>query len=362
MQPLRILQVISSSARSGAERHTVDLSCHLSARGHQVWAAVPEGSWLFDELSAKGIGVIACQFKTAGGLKSTFQLCRAVKQHKIQVIHSHLSRATLQSAAAAKLTKTGITASVHVRSVDPAFRLVTKQDGRLIAVSDYIKSTLVQGGFPKDLIRVIHNATDFGIHPPQTETIIHEELGLPPGCQVAGVIGRVAKAKGQDLALKALAECKNELPHLHLAFIGRSTSEEFEALLRHQAENAGLTDRVHFMGERKDIVGLVDSLDLLLVPSEMESFGLAALEAMTRGKPVIAARVGGLPEVVEDGVTGLVLPLDPMAWRDGLIHLASDAERSREMGRAGQQNAKANFSVEKMVEKLEAVYNEVKKK
>ena len=362
MLPLRILQVISSAARSGAERHTVDLCCHLAARGHEVWAAVPRESWLSAELSSKDIGVIPCDFKKAGGLKSTIQLCRAINQHRIQVIHSHLSRATLQAAAAAKITKTGITASVHVRSVDPAFRLVTKQGGRLIAVSDFIKATLVKGGFPPDLIKVIHNATDFGEQPSALETSIHHELGLAPGSQVAGVIGRIAKAKGQDLALRALAECRHELPHLHLAFIGRSAEAEYEASLRQQAEDAGLASKVHFMGERKDIVGLVDSLDLLLVPSEMESFGLAALEAMTRGKPVIAAKVGGLPEVVEDGVTGLVLPLDPMAWRDGLVHIASDAERSREMGRAGRHNAKTNFSVEKMVEKLEEAYNEVKKK
>jgi glycosyltransferase involved in cell wall biosynthesis len=360
--PLRILQVISSAARSGAERHTVDLCSHLTARGHQVWAAVPEGSWLADELSSAGVGVVPCQFKKAGGLASTLQLCRVIKKHKIQVVHSHLSRATMQSSAAAKFTKTGITASVHVRSIDPAFRLVTKQGGLLIAVSDFIKATLVQGGFPRDLIRVIHNATDFGSHPAREETSIHHELGLGHGSQVAGVVGRIAKAKGQDLALRALAECKDELPHLHLAFIGRTAEAEYEAALRRQAEETGLTSKVHFMGERKDIVGLIDSLDLLLVPSEMESFGLAALEAMTRGKPVIAAKVGGLPEVVEDGVTGLVLPLDAMAWRDGLICLASDAEKAREMGRAGRHNAKTNFSVEKMVEKLEAAYNEVKKK
>ncbi len=359
--PLRILQVISSSARSGAERHTVDLCLQLTARGHKVWAAVPQDSWLEEELASAGVPVIPCQFKKAGGLYSTLQIRRAIKQHQIQVVHSHLSRAALQSAAAAKLAGVKVVASVHVKSVDPAFRLVASQGGILTAVSQFIKQTLIEGGFPAKPIRVVYNASDLGSRPSTPADCIRQQLGLAEGDLAAGVIGRVAAAKGQMIAVEALADCSKQLPHLHMVFIGRTADHDYEKALRQAAESHGLSDRVHFLGERKDIIGVIDSLDLLLMPSQMESFGLAALEAMTRGKPIIAAAVGGLPEVVEHDVSGLVLPLQRSAWSQGLAQLASDREKMQKMGEAGRYNATTKFSVEKMVEELEAIYNEVKK-
>lgn len=359
--PLRILQVISSSARSGAERHTVDLCRQLSEKGHQVWAAVPKNSWLEDELIAAGTSVVPCEFKKAGGLKSTLQIRRTIKQHSIQVVHSHLSRASLQSAAAARLAGIKAVATVHVKSVDPAFRLVIKHGGRLVAVSDFIKRTLVEGGFPDQPIRVVYNATDLGEKDCPQSDCLRKELGLQKTDLLAGVVGRIAEAKGQFLALEALADCESKFPNLHLAFLGRCAEADYERSLKAFAESRGLARRVHFLGERKDVVGVLDSLDLLLAPSQMESFGLAALEAMTRGKPVIAADVGGLPEVVDHQVSGLILPLERSAWSEGISRLVSDRDLMQSMGQAGRVNAETKFSVGKMVDDLEAVYKEVAK-
>lgn len=355
---LRILQVISSSARSGAERHTVDLCRQLAVKGHQVWAAIPEGSWLEQELKENGIVTLPCHFKKAGGLSSVLMLRRAIKQHQIQVVHSHLSRATLQSAAAARLAGIKAVATVHVKSVDPAFRLVVKHGGRLVAVSHFIKKVLVEGGFPQQPIRVVYNATDLGDEPLNGAGNIRSELGLDSADLLAGVVGRVANAKGQRLALEALADCSGKVPNLHLAFVGRCPDSDYEAELRRSASEKGLADRVHFLGERKDVVGVLDALDILMVPSQMESFGLAALEAMTRGKPVMAANVGGLPEVVDHQVSGLVLPLERPAWSQGLAELALDKDLMHRMGEAGRLNAKTKFSVEKMVQDLELIYSE----
>lgn len=358
---MRILQVISSAAQSGAERHCVDLCGHLRNRGHHVWAAVPADSWLELELREMGIPSLPCRFKRAGGLSSTLALARLAKKEKIQVVHSHLSRATLQCVLASRLAKTGLAATVHIRSVDPAYRLSARQGGRIVAVSEFIKTTLVMGGMPEAAVRVVHNGTDFGRGELTDGKALHRELNLPREAIIAGVVGRIAKDKGQDLALESLVLLKEALPFLHLAFIGRTASEEFEKELTQRASLAGVADRVHFLGSRMDLVPLIDSLDLLLVPSVMESFGLAALEAMTRGKPVLAARVGGLPEVVTDGVTGHLLIRDSAVWAEAIGRLIHDPSRLNQMGQKGRENAESLFSVHKMVAGLEALYNEVAK-
>lgn len=357
-RPLRILQVISSAAQSGAERHCVDLCRHLKAAGHQVWAAVPAHSWLQTELQAQEIATLGCRFKKLGGLPAVAAVHRLIRSERIDLVHSHLSRATLQAALSTRMAGAAHVATVHIRSADVAYRLAARRAGRIIAVSQFIKQTLAAGGLEERFIKVVYNGSDFGQDEPACQGALKRMLELPEDASLIGVVGRIAKDKGQDLALEALTLVKDRYPHLHLALIGRTADQEFEKALSAQAALAHLTDRVHFVGPQSSLAPLVDSLDLLLVPSAMESFGLAALEAMLRGKAVVASNVGGLPELVEHEKTGLVVIREPRVWADAIASLLDCPERRESMGREGRSRAKERFSVEAMVAGLESVYRE----
>lgn len=357
-RPLRVLQVISSAAQSGAERHCVDLCRHLKAEGHSVWAAVPADSWLQSELDAQEIPTLGCRFKRLGGLAAAAEVQSLIRREGIDLVHSHLSRATLQTALSTRLSGASHVATVHIRSADVAYKLAARKGGRVIAVSEFIKKTLVTGGVDGKFVRVVYNGSDFGQDEPPTKGMLPQMLGLPEDVLLLGVVGRIAKDKGQDLALEAMALLKDRFPRLHLALIGRTADSELEAALKSRASLAGLTNRVHFIGSQDCLVPLVDSLDLLLVPSVMESFGLAALEAMLRGKAVVAAQVGGLPELVQHEKTGLVIMRDPMVWADAIASLLECPERLEAMGSEGRSLARERFSVKKMITSLESVYSE----
>lgn len=357
-RPLRILQVISSAAQSGAERHCVDLCRHLKAAGNSVWAAVPVHSWLQTELEAQEIPTLGCRFKRLGGLAAAAEVQSLVRKEGIDLVHSHLTRATLQAAISTRLSGSAHVATVHIRSADVAYKLAARKGGRVIAVSEFIKKTLVEGGVKESFIKVVYNGSDFGQDDPPTKRMLQQKLGLPDNAHLLGVVGRIAKDKGQDLALEAMVLLMDRFPELHLALIGRTADRELEAALKSRTSLAGLTNRLHFVGSQDCLVPFVDSLDLLLVPSVMESFGLAALEAMLRGKAVIAAQVGGLPELVQHEVTGLVLVRDPMVWADAIASLLECPERVEAMGLKGRVLAKERFSVEKMITSVESVYSE----
>lgn len=357
-RPLRILQVISSAAQSGAERHCVDLCRHLKAAGHSVWAAVPAHSWLQKEVESQEIPTLGCRFKRLGGLAAAAEVQSLIRKEGIDLVHSHLTRATLQAALSTRLSSSAHVATVHIQSADVAYRLTARKGGRVIAVSEFIKKTLVAGGVKDCFVRVVYNGSDFGQDDPQTEGILRQKLGLPDEVFLLGVVGRIARDKGQDLALEALVLLMDRFPKLHLALIGRTAESEFEAILKSRATLKGLAKRVHFIGSQNRLVPIVDSLDLLLVPSVTESFGLAALEAMLRGKAVVAAQVGGLPEVVQHEVTGLVLVRDPMVWADAIASLLECPEKLEAMGLKGRALAKERFSAEKMITSLESVYSE----
>jgi glycosyltransferase involved in cell wall biosynthesis len=127
--------------------------------------------------------------------------------------------------------------------------------------------------------------------------------------------------------------------------------------LRAQVAAAGLEDRVSWLGHRDDVAELLRALDVLLLPSEEEPFGRALVEAMALEVPVLATRVGGPPEIVDDGVEGRLLdPADPPAWADAVIELAHDPGRARAMGLAGRARAEREFSIAGHVEQIVGLY------
>ncbi len=181
-----------------------------------------------------------------------------------------------------------------------------------------------------------------------------------------GVVAQLSPWKGQDTAIEALRLLSAEDIDAHLLLIGsakfvaratRFDNEAYVARLHRLIADAGLEDRVSWLGEREDVPELVRALDVLLLPSWEEPFGRALIEAMALGVPVVSTNVGGPPEIVEDGREGfLVPPRDPAAWAASIRRVAESATLASEMGEAGRLRVKQSFTVEHQTAAMLAVY------
>jgi glycosyltransferase involved in cell wall biosynthesis len=214
-----------------------------------------------------------------------------------------------------------------------------------------------QVGVPSSKVAVIYNAVRFGPRPaPQDTAAARAALGLPADALVLGSLGRLTEQKNQRALLQAVASLVPEVPNVALFLAGTGP---LRPALESEAARLGIADRVRFLGVRRDRENLYAAMDLFVLPSKWEGLSLALVEALGAGRAVVATSVGGNPEVVQDGRTGLLVPSDdPGALRDALHGLARDRERRQALGEAAAEDARGRFSIERHVAQLADLYRQ----
>jgi glycosyltransferase involved in cell wall biosynthesis len=226
---------------------------------------------------------------------------------------------------------------------------------RLVAVSHDTKRAYERQGYPQR-IEVVHNGVD--APPAHANGSLRAELGIPEGAPLVGEVARLCDVKGQRELIAALAQ----VPDARLVLVGEDLEQggAFRAGLERDAERAGVRDRVVFAGYRPDARALLGELDVFALPSWTEGLPLGVLEAMASARPVVATPVGGTPELVTDGETGLLVPpRDPDALAAALRRLLADADLRRRLGEAGERRAREEFSLDAMCSRVLAIYDEV---
>ncbi len=218
----------------------------------------------------------------------------------------------------------------------------------------WVRRTRVRPG----RIRVIYNGVDAGaFRPGRAAEELRAQIGLPAGCPVIGMTARLHPIKGHEHLLRALPLIVRSVPDAHLLLVGGGRER---ARLQRLAEEEGVDERVHFLGHRSDVADLTQLYDVTVLASRAESLPYTLIEAMLLGKPVVASRCGGIPEVVEDGVTGtLVPPGDADALAAAVIDLLADPQKARAFGEAGRRRAEERFTVERMLSETFALYEEL---
>ncbi len=218
---------------------------------------------------------------------------------------------------------------------------------------------------------MVHNPVDATRFDPARidRATAREQLGFGERELVLGVVAQLTPWKGQDDAIRILARLLPEHPDMRLVVAGsakftapsaRFDNAAFERRLREMAAELGVKEKTLFAGECRDVPQLLAALDVLLVPSWREAFGRIALEGMAMELPVLATRVGGPGEIVRDGLDGLLLPpRQPDVWAGAVAELVADPGRRREMGRAGRSRALQEFTVQRHVNQVAAVYDAV---
>ncbi|MEI7833401.1 MAG: glycosyltransferase family 4 protein [bacterium] len=347
---MRILEMITPSRIGGAETHVARLVRDLRAVGDEVTVFSPAGRPFTGYLQEQELQPVS--WRTSGKIDpiSIYRTVKLIRQQNIEVVHTHLTSATFIGAQAARITGIPCVATLHGFTDAFWYRLPP----RLIAVSQAVKAHFVAQGIPESRITVLHNGINLAEYLPCPLEEAKIAIGQSPDGPIVGVFGRLAPEKGQDVALDALVQVVRAIPDVRLLIVGegRCHTDLFA-----QAERLGIGANVEFCGFHADPRPLMRACDVVLVPSRKEGFGLAAIEAMALARPVVATRVGGLPEVVADGTTGtLVPPESPAALAAAIVELLQNPARATAMGQAGNIRVAGNFDQRRQLQLLRGVF------
>jgi glycosyltransferase involved in cell wall biosynthesis len=236
-----------------------------------------------------------------------------------------------------------------------ASRLTRRFCHRIVAVSDAVVEELVRAeGARREGIVVIGNGVDAELFRPGDRAEARRRLGLDPDALTVGAVGRLAVEKGYHHLLDALARVRRAGQPLELALIGGGGEGE---RLADQARELEVAGAVHFLGVRQELQELYPAFDLFALPSLEEGSPMALLEAMACALPSVATRVGGVPEAVEDGRSGLLVPAaDPEALATALTRLATDPDLRHRLGRAARRRVEESLSLERVVRSYEELW------
>lgn len=353
---MTIIQVMHSHTIGGVERHVVSLGEALLDRGHQVYLACPNRGWMWDAVQGTRIKPFHLAMDGLLDVTSVGRLGRLARMTRANIIHSHMTRGTFYAVKAGRRLGIPVIATCHATHT---YKYYAGAD-RVICVSDAARQNLLRHDVPGELLRVIHNGIEIPQSPPSAGRIasLRAEWGVAPGGKVVGMLARLIPDKGVDILLQVAARWKTERPNVTFVLAG-SGDDETELKLRAYVEQNNLDGVVRFLGTVPNANEVLAAYDVLAAPSRRESFSLTLLEAMVARTPVVASSVGGTPEMVTHGQTGiLVEPESPESLAAGLACALDNPETCRFV-EAADGMVRARFSVERMVDDIEAQYRDL---
>jgi L-malate glycosyltransferase len=354
---MRVLHVDTERGFRGGQRQLLLLCVGLSDAGIDSEVAVRAGSALETECRGRGIATFPLDQAVPWDPRAMAGLGR--KLSSVDIVHAHASHAL--GAAVGALAVAGGPPLVASRRVDfsigrpPLNRLkYGSRVARFLAISAAVARVLQDGGVGADRIRVVPSAVEPLPTVQRSRDDVRGDLGVDRGTTLALTTAALVDHKDHPTAVRAVSRCAAPV-HLVIAGEGEDRAK-VEACIRAE----GVADRVTLLGHRTDVPDLLAAADVYVASSHMEGLGTALMDAGLARLPVVATRAGGIPEVVEHGRTGiLVPPRDHAALAAALDGLASDAARREALGIAGAERVARRFSVAQMVEGTLAVYREV---
>ncbi len=360
-RPLRIVHVDAETGFSGGERQVFLLLEGLRRRGHASLLVCPPGSRAEHEARARALDVRPLTMRNDLDLPALLALRRLLRSARADLVHLHTARATWLGGLAARSARVpALTTRRMDRPVRRGWRtrlLYGRLVRGVVAISPAVAGRLRAGGVPEAALRVIPSAVDpQALAPTRSRESVRAAEGLGNEILFLTVAALVPR-KGLDVLLRALARLVEEglAPVLWICGSGPARSG-----LERLSEELGLAKRVRFLGRREDVPDLLAACDVFALPARREGLGVAALEAMAAGRPVVASRVGGLAEAVVEGGTGLLVPPDdPAALAAALGRLLREPALRRELGRAGPGRIAEGFRADQMVAAYEELYSEL---
>lgn len=363
--PAKVMLLAVGLGVGGTETHILELASRIDRSRFDVTVcSLKAGGSIAEELRARGVKVVSLNGAGKLDLRVLVRLLNVLRTERPDIIQAFLIWANVAARVCGRILRAfPVISSYHdevvsegrvVRVLD---RLTLTWTRAVVCCSEAVRTSVesrigVKSGrctiipFGVDVARFEHAAAS-----------TREDLGLRQGGSVIGVVCRLVEPKkGLTILLQALGELgrRHGRPPCQLVVIGDGPARRELEQLRDQL---GLSSWVVFVGERRDIPQILRSLDMFVLPSLYEGFGIAILEAMAAGKPVIATRVGGIPEFVVSGETGiLVEPGDDRALADAIERLLADPEQAKQMGMRGHDRVLRRYGISDVVRRHEQVY------
>ena len=362
--PPHVVHVIDELPPDGAERLLTDVLHHRSGKFRYSVLCLIGGGELVQEIREVGVPVTILGRRGKYDPALIWRAARWLRRERAAIVHTHLFTADTYGRLAARLAgATGVFTTVHSTNLwkRPIHRVVdwllARISTRVIACTEEVGELMRRRDrLPADRIEVVANGIDLRRFTGVSGEGVRAEFGIPDDRPLIGVVGRLHPAKGHADLITALALLRDDGFGATCLIIG---SGDLRVPLEQEVARHGLAERVIFAGQRSDVPRLMASLDILAMPSLWEGLPMTLLEAMALGKAVVATRVGGIPDVIADGESGLlVAPGDPKAFASALRRLITDTRLREAIGQRARTLLCQRYDVTRTARAYEALYSQ----
>jgi glycosyltransferase involved in cell wall biosynthesis len=369
---IRVLTVLPTLHCGGTENQVTTLTRALADEGFDLEVAcMHRAGPLVNTLTERNIPLHEypiSSFLSPGAIGQQVRLARHIVSRRTQIVHAYSFYGNVFAIPlAAAVGVPVIIASVRDRGVyltprqTRAQKYICHLADRVLVNAEAVKAWLLEQGYPLNKIVVIRNGVDVSrFDAPPDSNQIHHQLGLAPGERMVTVVSRITPLKGLEQFIDAASLLAPWFPRARFVIAGDASADgrEYLVALKQRAEHLGR--RVLFIGHRFDVPAVLGSAAVSVMPSLNEALSNALLESMAAGAPIVATWVGGTPEAIADGETGLLVPAnDPKALSEAIARLLKDPDLAAALGRAARRTAESSFSLSRMVAATEQLYRDL---
>jgi glycosyltransferase involved in cell wall biosynthesis len=361
---LRVMHIDTERGWRGGEQQALYLASGLAQRGVQNLCVGQPGSPYVERHAEAGLEVAGVRMRGEADLGAVARLRRLLRDWRPDVVHMHTSHGHTLGVLASRTT--GIGRTLVSRRVDfSIYRNFLRLSwfkyrfgvDRYVAISKGIRRQMARDGIPSERIRVVHSGIDPGRFEGVEPFDYHDEFGLPEGAPIIGDVAAFGWHKAQEYLVRAAPRILEVYPEARIFLIGDG---ECRAKVEVEADALGVKERIIFTGFRTDVPSLIKGMDCFVMCSVLEGLCTSLLDALALRCPAVGSAVGGIPEVLVDGETGLTVPpRDPAALADAIIRVLSDYELAAALRDRGERHVQRGFTVDTMVEGNLAVYREL---
>jgi glycosyltransferase involved in cell wall biosynthesis len=367
LKHINLLHIIYSLEIGGAEMDLVAKAKVLVEEYgyHIAIACLLRRGELVEEAERNGIRVIGPVMSGKSDIRVIPRLVRTMCSGKFDIVHTHMFAANFLGRLAALLAGVPVIVStvqlIAEREkwweilLDRALQLKT---GMMITSSEAVRRSFIERGIREDKITTIYNGIDFSkfdsIDRVEARNRIRPELGLKDSTFLVGTVARLQRVKGVECLIEAANHIVESVPNARFLIVGDGPQK---AELQYRIKQLDLSSRFIFAGTREDVPAILSALDLFVLPSLSEALGIAVIEALLMRVPVVATNVGGVPEVVKSGETGLLVPpKDPIRLGEAIAYVYSNRDRAIAMARAGERRVRGMFEISRLAQRQVELY------
>jgi glycosyltransferase involved in cell wall biosynthesis len=371
---IRLLNVVPTLMCGGTENQVMALSRSLDAsRFDMEFACLRRWGPFVRELAERRVPLTEYEitsFYSVSAVVQQTRFARHLSRRAIQIVHAYNFYGNVFAIPPARLAGTPVViASIRDLGLyltplqKRVQRHICRFADRILVNTDAVKDWLVKDGYDGEKITVIENGVDLSRFNQHIDCArVRRELGIPPDAPLVVVVSRLNRQKGLEQFLEAAAIVHRQLPRAQFLLVGEASpfARTYQDELKELARRLQIAPRVLFTGLRRDVPALLACADVAVMPSLNEALSNSLLESMAAGAPVVATRVGGTPEVVIDGETGLLVPpADAVSLASSIAHLLATPALAQRLGQAARRLITERFSIERMASRTEQLYRDL---